>query len=546
MKKLFLLLLFFMEFICVRAQDIPTKYFIQFSDKNQSIYSTLKPEEFLSQRSLHRRNTFHIEITTQDLPVNQNYVDSIISLGASLHQKTKWFNGAVFTITDSNILNQVNALSFVVHSEPVFNIKLGSHPIDTTITTNLTENTDTLYGIGITQINQLNLKPVHDQGYTGKGVWIGVMDAGFINLESIGAFSPMIQEGRMLGNRDFVDGDQNVFEGDIHGTYVMSCMAAKQPGVMVGTAPDATYTLMRTEQIGSERMVEEFNWIAAAEYADSLGIDVFNTSLGYTNYDLVQGMTQYNQSNLDGNTTYITRAADVAASKGIIVVNSAGNEGNSSWGNISAPSDGDSVFCIGAVDSSGDRASFSGIGPGINGKIKPNVVALGLQTPLLNHNGMPTTSSGTSFSGPIMTGTMACLRQAFPYINNWDLMKAVEKNASNHDSPNLLIGHGIPNLSKTYFSLKKWESYFPNSSEECWIFPNPITNLSQIIFQHPVAAPIQFSVFSSDGKQIKQWSTNHTISESLGFLSSLPNGYYVLQIQTAEQNFSRKLIISNP
>ena len=526
-----IVLFFLLAFFSVKAQIPATRYFVEFIDKGSSNFVLQRPLDFLSQKSLDRRAKFNIPLDSTDLPVTPAYMASIQRMGGLIHCTSKWFNGVVVEPRDSQSWENIKLLPCVKSTQPVFSWKrtFDSY-VEPISPEGLTAFPDSFYGIGLTQIKQLNLQSLHGEGFTGKGVWIAVLDAGFINVPSIAAFQHLFSEGRIVGSRDFVDRDNDPFNGDIHGTMVLSCMAAKLPGLMVGTAPDAKYTLIRTEDVGSERRIEEFNWIAGAEYADSLGVDVFNTSLGYTWYDPIDSMKQYTQSDMNGNTTYITRGADLAAKKGIMVVNSAGNEGGSAWGNISAPSDGDSVFCIGAVDSSGYRAGFSGMGLSSQ-RIKPNVMALGARTPLLNYNGDPTTGSGTSFSGPVMAGAMACLVQAFPLKNNWELMKAVEKSASQYQNPDTLMGYGIPDFGKAYQALNSWKKYFPNDQDFCLVFPNPIGFNSKMVFKE--AYPnVTLRLWDNRGRRVKEWNIANQMSEDLSWMTQLQQGVYHLEVET--------------
>lgn len=523
--------LFFLITTFSWAQIPATRFFVEFVDKGSSSFSLQRPSEFLSQRSIERRLKFNIPLDSSDLPVTAAYVASVQRLGGLIHCTSKWFNGVVVEPRDSQSWENIKLLPCVKSTQPVFKLKRTDDPwVEPAATEGVASFPDSVYGIGLTQVKQLNLQSLHQEGFTGKGVWIAVLDAGFINVPSIAAFQHLFTEGRIFGNRDFVDRDNDPFNGDIHGTLVLSCMAAKLPGVMIGTAPDAKYTLLRTEDVGSERRIEEFNWIAGAEYADSLGIDVFNTSLGYTWYDPIDSMQQITQVQLDGNTTYITRGADLAAKKGILVVNSAGNEGGSAWGNISAPSDGDSVFCIGAVDSSGFRAGFSGRGLSSQ-RIKPNVMALGARTPLLNHNGNPSTGSGTSFSGPVIAGAMACLVQAFPQKSNWELMKAVEKSSSQFQNPDTLMGYGIPDFGKVFQALNQWNKYFPKDQDFCLVFPNPVGTNSRIVFKEAYAS-VTLRLWDSRGRLIKQWNIANQMSEDLSWIAQLQQGAYFLDVET--------------
>ncbi len=309
------------------------------------------------------------------------------------------------------------------------------------------------YGQAFNQINMLNGIPLHDLGLDGAGMTIAVLDAGFLNADVIEAFDSLWLNNQIIGYKDFVSPlAPDIFDSHYHGTMVLSTMGANLPTEMVGTAPKADYWLLRSEDGATEYLIEELNWASAAEFADSLGADIINSSLGYTTYD--DPAQDHTYEDMDGNTTPITIAADLAASKGILVVNSAGNSGSSSWHYIGAPADGDSVFTIGAVNSSGNYASFSSTGPTYDDRIKPNVVAQGQGSTVISaYSGNVTSGNGTSFSSPITAGMVACLWQAHPNKKNTEIMEAIQQSASQALNPDSLLGYGIPDYFAAHSTL---------------------------------------------------------------------------------------------
>jgi len=443
----------------VSAQVAPDKYWIRFTDKDNSPYSINIPEEFLSQKAIDRRTIQGISIVENDLPVNPSYVTAVINTGATLLNISKWFNSVTVYTDDPLVLVAINALPIVLSisknslsnivaeeksAKPFFENETISKIPEENLIKGTTSGQSYDYGQAYNQINMVNGIPLHDLGLDGAGMIIAVLDAGFLNVDEIEAFDSLWLNNQIIGYKDFVSPfAPDIFDSHYHGTMVLSTMGANLPTEMVGTAPKADYWLLRSEDGTTEYLIEELNWASAAEYADSLGADIINSSLGYTTYD--DPTQDHTYEDMDGNTTPITIAADLAASKGILVVNSAGNSGNNSWHYIGAPADGDSVFTIGAVNSSGNYASFSSTGPTYDGRIKPNVVAQGQGSTVISaYTGNVTSGNGTSFSSPITAGMVACLWQAYPDKKNTEIMEAIQQSATQAINPDSLLGYGIP------------------------------------------------------------------------------------------------------
>lgn len=457
------------------------RHFVAFTDKNGSTFSINNPEQFLTERAIARRSKQNIAINETDLPVNQSYINQVESTGAKALYPLKWFNGVVVEATDSQLV-LIQALPFVVNANRVSrtSIHLNKNkfePLDEVPTINGSRTMALNYGAAAGQINIHNGEFLHNLGFKGQEMWIGVFDAGFSNANQNRAFDSLEVSNRLIHGLDVVAiPGANVFSFDSHGTQVLSCMAANLPGEMIGTAPSATYIPVRTENnfMGSELIIEEYNWARGAEYADSLGVDLINSSLGYYSFD--NSSQDHTYQDMDGNTTPITRAADLAAEKGILVVTSAGNEGNRSWRYITAPADADSVLTVGAVNLAGIKVGFSSVGPTADGRIKPNVMAVGGNTSIVNPGGNVAVSNGTSFSSPIMCGLAACLWQAFPKANNMDILKAIEQSADRAENPDFDYGYGIPNFEIAYNILS--EKFNPIVFDDAaFISPNPsLTN----------------------------------------------------------------------
>jgi serine protease AprX len=436
---------------------------VYFTDKgNTNSFYLNNPQLVVSEKSLKRRAKVlgnNSVLTFKDLPVNTDYITQLQSLGFKLKWSSKWLN-AVSGYADRNLLDDIAFLSSVDKLDIIYKLKSGNEPesnfnkLDQSQITEQLEGIHSLdYGSSYEQLQQINVPAVHDSGYTGQGITICVMDAGFSRL-SHDAFLSM----DIIAAWDFVNNDPNVGnqsdmgEGS-HGTQTLSTIGGYAPGYLIGPAFNASYILAKTENTDSETPIEEDNWIAALEWADSIGVDVTSTSLGYIDFD--PPYTSYTWMDMDGNTTVITNGADYAAYIGIVVVNSAGNEGYSASHNtLGAPADGDSVITAGAVNSSGSRSSFSSVGPTVDGRIKPDIMALGsgnvVASPSNDHN--YTTASGTSFSCPLSAGVAALILCANPNLSPMQVRDAMRNTASKSSNPDNSYGWGILNaLAAVYY-----------------------------------------------------------------------------------------------
>ncbi|MDP2189595.1 MAG: S8 family serine peptidase [Sphingobacteriaceae bacterium] len=458
--------------------------------------------------------------------MNKVYLDSLVSKGATIRHTSKWLNGASIEVPDTNVLAAIQALPFVRNSRKTGRISNPAVPIaddkfmvlnqSASASARIARLTNANYGASYNQIRLHNGDVLHNLGYMGQGMRIAVFDAGFINVNVLACFDSLFLQNRIVDTYDFVDLQTGVYGFDSHGTYVLGCMAGVIPGALIGTAPKAEYLLYRTENNvgGSENQIEEDNWVAAAERADSAGADVFNTSLSYTTFD-DPGMN-YTYADMNGNTARITKASDLAAKKGILVVASAGNYGNGGWTYIGAPADGDSVLSIGAVNAEGNRVGFSSLGPTADGRLKPNVMAQGSAAVSCQLSGQGTTLvSGTSFSGPIMAGLAACLWQAFPNLSNMDIYRGLERSGNNHLTPNNQIGHGLPDLQYALTILGSAD--LKTRANNLRVHPNPFENHLHITFDHAIAGDTFLYFRDIQGRLVT--------SENLGFVSHGPHAF---------------------
>jgi len=565
MKNLILLFALFFGINVAFAQVYPDKYLVEFTDKNDSPYSINNPNEYLSQRAIDRRDLYGIAIDEYDLPVNPQYIQAVAEIGVDILNPTKWLNAVVIYTTDISKLDEIEALPFVKairknivsslnkvlpeESDMVsLNKPFGMNEVMGELTTNYKSGNSTSsldYGDGYDQINQIGGIELHDQGFMGQGMIIAVLDGGFSSTNQMAAFDSLYMNDRILGVWDFVSNSSNVYQGSTHGTAVLSTMGCNLPGELIGTAPEASYYLLRTEDTGTEYLIEEYNWASGAEYADSVGADVINSSLSYKTFDDPNQDHSYND--MDGNTAPVTIAADRAMSRGMIVVNSAGNSGNDPiWPYVGAPADGDSVFTIGSVKSNGQYSSFSSIGPTIDGRTKPNFVARGSQAVVASTNGGTSTSSGTSFSSPISAGMTACLWQFDPYMTNMDVLNAIQMSGSQADDPDDLLGYGIPNFGMASLISKGFNTDMVSEINDIDVFPNPFTDELKIAYNSPDTHSVSIQLFDIAGKLLyNQDNINRKYGLNyfhVGGLQNLKHGVYFLKIYSNTEIATKKVL----
>ena len=534
------------------CQVAPGKYWIHFSDKNNSEFSIDNPSAFLSQRAIDRRTNQNIAFDFSDLPVNQNYIEQVLAIGnIAFLNKSKWLNAITIFTLDSNVLNEVRDLPFVSLVKSTKQIR-GKNNIEYNQVISSSEKSSgdyyaDKYGNSFNQIAMMNGHLLHDAGFEGQGMLVAVLDGGFEFANITFALQPIFNSGNIVSTKDFTDGDDFVFNGGTHGSSVLSCMAGNLAGNLYGTSPRAKYVLLKSEITSSEFIVEEYNYVAAAEYADSIGADIINSSLGYTQYD--DPSTNHTYMDMDGNTTVVTIGADKAASKGILVVSAAGNSGNNPWYYISAPSDGDSVLCIGAVDAQELHASFSSYGPSADGRIKPNVVAQGRNAVVCDDSAGVKTASGTSFASPILAGLAASLWGAHPTATNMDIFYAIEKSADLFDNPNDSMGQGIPDFMKAHEYLTDYlASKAQNNTSDIItfeLFPNPSNADVSMKFLPKSAGLCGIKIFDEKGsivfekkKYFKSFLYEYNFDN---YFRAAPAGMYIVQLFFNGNNYSKKL-----
>ncbi len=545
----FIAVIFFSTAFSYTAFSQTSERVVYFKDKNGTSFSVSRPLEFLTQKSVDRRTKQGIAITEQDLPVNADYISQINNLGASVSYAIKWFNAAIVTADDATF-TQIETLSFVekvdrvaIHTDPNRIARISAtcdidtdeeeicQEFDTNEITDIKNTNDTEenfnYGNSLAQIQMLGVDKMHQEGFLGQGIHIAVLDGGFINTNSLSAFShadiPFVY--------DVVGNGQNVYQASAHGTKVLSAMLSKADGQMIGTAPEATYYLFRTEDVRREFPIEEAFWVVGAEKADSLGVDIIQTSLGYSDFD--NPIYDYTIADLDGNTAMISRAAEVASQKGIVVVTSAGNSGNSPWRKISFPADAPSVLAVGAVDVNRQIGNFSSLGNTADGRVKPDIMAVGVGTTLWSEQNQVTSGNGTSYAAPLIAGLVAGFMQQNPELSQQEVMMAVRRAGDNYSTPNPQYGYGIPTFARLNdpdLVLGQNEDLTTKNSQ-IRIFPNPVEDILHIEIDEKLFITnesLHLKIYNLQGKLILTEVVKSSKKE-IDF-PAVPKGMYIVHI----------------
>ncbi|MCX7987288.1 MAG: S8 family serine peptidase [Bacteroidales bacterium] len=489
----------------------------------QSGISIAKGNAFLSDRAIVRRSRYQIPIDEKDLPVSKAYLDSIVGIGLKIICTSRWMNTVLVSGMDSAKYERLKQFGFVRQIRQVadtlhktmaksrkFNIEY--HSSYTSVPT-------------WRQIELNNGYFLHEKGYRGKGVWIGIIDAGFKQAYDCLSLQTIYSEGRIIATRDFVRPDSGIYTGSYHGTAVLSVMAAWGTDSLLGTAPAATYLLLKSEDVYAEYPAEEDFWVAAAEYADSIGVDIINTSLGYTTFD--NSDYNYSYSDMNGATTFISQAASIAASKGMLIVVSAGNEGDDKWHYISAPADAKGIIAVGAIDENGMRALFSSAGPSSDGRIKPEVMAMGKGVRAEYAPAYFRPVSGTSFSAPVITGLAACLWEAFRDKSSATIREAIIRSSSLYSIPDTLMGYGIPD----FFVAYNWLMQYKSNSNNFALYPNPCREKLSVEWYNPDKAKVSITCINILGQVFFRKISNEPHCQELDQeISFLPSGTYILQL----------------
>lgn len=561
-KFLFILLVIF------SSSDISaqfTRYIVKFTDKNGTPFSINDPSKYLSQKAISRREKQKIAIDETDLPVNPAYIDSVRSVrNVVVLDESKWLNQICIATTDPAALQKINGFPFVTTTEPVkrlasiFERKNKNERINKNKFTEQIKNIASplspqpgsyySYGNSFTQINIHNGEYLHNQGFHGEGMLIAILDAGFYHYQSLPAFDSVNLKKLVIDTHDFVDNEASVNEDDAHGMMCFSIIAANIPDHLVGSAPNASFLLYRSEDVSSESPVEEQYWIAAAERADSAGADIISTSLGYNEFD--NAVFNYTYADMNGHTSMIAKAATLASKKGMIVMAAAGNEGDDSWHYITTPADADSILSVAAVDGNGNVANFSSFGPASDGRITPTSASVGAGTALSSVTGSIESGNGTSFATPNLAGLVTCLWQAFPDFTNIEIISAIEKSSSIYNAPDNRIGYGIPDFKKAFDYLGE-QRLLKNASEiladqYLKVFPNPYQQNFTVLIKPKLTAAATFQLYDASGRLCYKTETSLTQSIPLVIhftnLPALQKGLYLLKFNDGKNKQTFKVI----
>jgi len=509
--------------------------FVYFNDKPNKAAFYANPLSELSQKSLNRRSTLGISLNDQDAPIEQSYIQNIQNLGFTVTDYSKWLNGVAVNATTAQITT-LQSQPYVQSVESFAKNSNGGTKIahqNKWQETSATNKTQTLfdYGNGSAQIDQINLRPLHLAGYTGTGVTIAVIDAGFPTVDTGSAFSRIRNNNQIKGGYDFVAKSSNIYNPTLldHGTVVLGAIGGYLENTFVGSAPDADFYLYRSENATAEVPEEELYWIEAAEEADRKGVDLITTSLGYSTFD--DSRYNYTYSDMNGTKSFIARAAEIAVNKGIFVLIAAGNSGAQPWHYITTPADNTKVFSIGSVDSSGNPSDFSSFGPNSLGIIKPNGSVRGSAAATVNNNSQVSVS-GTSIATPIAAGGVACLLQAFSSMNRDQMRARLQQTASLYPNHTNQMGYGILNFGNFYNGVLNTSELV--KKEKLSIFPNPVKNILNIASENDI---ISLEIYDNLGRFILKSKDEKSVK-----IDYFQNGVYYLKVQTKEKMYYEKFI----
>jgi subtilisin family serine protease len=536
MKKAFgLMVACFLLSLGVSATEDVLRFRLYLTDKHgvEPTPATIS----LSEASLERRNRQGISLDSTDVPVYEGYVRSIEAKGLKVVSRSRWMNTVVVSVKDSSALDSLNGLNFVRESRLVWMnpmVRKSTARKRPAQPSKFLVDSVSYYGRSETQVEMLGLDALHDAGFKGKGKIIAVIDAGFLGVDTM----PWFKNLKLIASRDLIYPPSNIFQGHFHGTAVLSLMATREPYQLVGTAPEASYCLLRSEDVNSEFPIEEDYWTAAAEFADSIGADVINSSLGYTEFDLTY--LSYTKADLDGKTAFISKAASMASSKGMLVVSSAGNDGEKPWRKISMPSDASAVLTVGAVQSDLVRSTFSSIGPTADGRIKPDVMAMGHYVSIINGAGVLTNGYGTSFSSPLVAGMAACIWSALPALKASDLHRKILESGDRALNPDTLYGYGIPNAQRVWISSRNFVDGDRLGNFYC--YPSPASDQLYLASFLATQEPVRIVIYNSFGKKVLE--KNLSGSALSMDVSGLPSSIYMVEfIVSGVRQITQKIVI---
>jgi serine protease AprX len=545
LKSCLVILLFIIASNSIIAQSFPGWFAIYLNDKNQNQNNLSQPELFLSTRAIENRMKNMIEIDSTDLPVSKIYINQLQNF-AFCKYSSKWQNSVLLKVDDSLSLDLITKLPFVKSFQYLapFTSKKIKLPKSINRQSGYETGLDSFpdYGKSKNQLDLIGLTPLHHNNLFGKNVLISIHDAGFRSANKMKSFEHIFLSDRVIIAQDIVQSENDIYSEDNHGTHVLSTIAAKIKGEYYGCAPEASFMFLRTEDVSSEYPLEEYFWLVGAEISDSAGADIITSSLSYTQFD--DSSLNYNHQMLDGKSTIISKAASTAAQKGILVVTSAGNDGKNAWRKIGFPSDGIDVITVGATDSLGIYASLSSQGYSADGRVKPNLVAVGKATALVSSNDNVFYGNGTSFSTPIIAGGLALLAEAHPTKSAAQIRDALFQSASIFSKPDSLMGFGLPDFFVADLILRGIPKNEPQEFP-FQVMPNPFNSGFYIVLNPADSQDVKIEIFDFSGKifYTNKLSVHPGVQAFfIGQISELANGIYVLKIETNGKVFSRKIV----
>ena len=508
--------------------------FVYFKDKPNKAAFYANPLSELSQKSLDRRTKYGIALNDQDAPIEPTYIQNIQNLGFTVTDYSKWMNGVAVNATSAQIA-QLEQQSYVQSVERFIKHPTGGKPeikkvnkfeeFDNSVRTTFN------YGTGLSQINQINLRPLHIAGYTGTGITIAVIDTGFPRVNTGSAYARIRNNGQIKGGYNFINKSSDIYNTALHnhGSYCLGTIAGYIDNQYVGSAPDADFYLYATEDAYNEFPEELIYWTEAAEEADRKGVDIISTSLGYYDFD----DTRYNllYSDMNGTTSFIARTAQISVEKGIFVLAAAGNEALTDWHYIITPADNEKVFTVGGVNSVGVSSSFSSFGPNSVGVIKPDASARGTNTAMA-YNNSATTSSGTSFATPLAAGGVACLIQALPNKSLAELRDLLRENSSEYPNTTAQMGYGILNFGNTLNAVLATDNSTKFNSLK--IYPNPVINNFTFDTTEKISSVELYDVLGRKLQSLQNQKTNS--------VEQLKSGVYFLKVKTDKNEYVEKII----
>ncbi|WP_420319052.1 S8 family serine peptidase [Ekhidna sp.] len=544
-KLLSTLFLMVIGFSAISQEQI-NRYFIYYTDKagDNYPYTLSSPEDFLTQKAIERRAKQNIQIEESDLPVDPEYVQGLKDAGADVFFHSRWLNGSLVNL-DTTLLEDIASLPFVdsiawiaAGTRLTYNQTVPDTPTEFDPPTSIGGDSDI-------QLMMVGADHMHADNNKGQGMLIAVLDNGFKGVNQYSPFQHIWENNRIIATKDFVSNSGNVYQFGDHGTSVFSIISAKHEsseGDFFGIAYEANFILCITEDNAAENRVEEYNWLLGAEYADSLGADIINGSLGYRNFDIEEH--NYDFSDFDGETTVVSKAATIAAQKGIIVAVSAGNEGNKSWKRITPPADGKGILTVGSVDADFSYSSFSSVGNTLDGRIKPEVSAFGGATTVMRSSGAIQRGSGTSFASPLIAGFAAGIWQANPDWTSTEVIAAIKNSAHQNQNPDSLKGWGVPNYGyavKGEIALNITDIL----DDKVTIYPNPfIGDTLYLLTEGKFAKGMTIKVLDPKGSLVfNQEFKKRDIKENMELrIDSSQQGVYFLFLQIGNNQKIVKLI----